>query len=97
MKKFFASLAGSFVLFTLPVNALPIWAEAVAQSHCEYLAIGADWDSALRQAFRDKSHWLDDIARAGDLGARAIGVAIVMRCKSLNDKAFAKKQSQGSI
>ena len=39
MKKLTLSLLAS-VSFLAPANALPVWAELVAVSHCEYLAMG---------------------------------------------------------
>lgn len=95
MKKALASLLFSLIIFfsSRPVQALPAWAELVAQSHCEYLAMGANWNDALSQALRDKKHWLEEIIAAGDLGPKAIAVAITKRCGSLNNPAFLRRHS----
>jgi len=85
------------LLFTSPqALALPVWAELVAESHCEYLAMGANWDDALSQALLDKRHWLQEIVAAGNLGSKAIALAITKRCHSLNQSAFSRRQSKQS-
>lgn len=106
MKKLTLSLLASFsflapLSFPASASAMPIWAEAVASSHCEYLAMGATWDQALAQALRDKSNWLSEIAAAGDLGSKAIGYAIQLRCATINNRAFrayeARNKKSGAI
>ena len=67
---------------------MPIWATSIARSHCEYLAMGAGWDEAIRQALRDNSHWLSDFNSAGDLGPKVVSYSINNICPALNTRAF---------
>jgi hypothetical protein len=84
----FISFSASAVIVPEPVHAMPIWATSIARSHCEYLAMGAGWNEAIRQAMRDNSHWLSDLNSAGDLGSKAIAHSINNICPALNTKAF---------
>lgn len=81
----------STVFLARPARAIPAWAELVAESHCEYLAIGIDWDRAIRQAFLDRMHWRAEMAAAGDLAGKIVAVAIIRRCNSLNYSAFTNR------
>lgn len=84
-------------LATAPVHALPIWAELVAESHCQYLRMGATWNQAMTQALRDRSHWMSEIQAAGDLGSKAIAYALVLECRTLNEKAFSEQERMNRI
>lgn len=78
-----------------PAQALPIWAEAVAQSECEYYAMGVGFPEALQQALRDNNHWNDEIKQAGPkVAAKAIMVATFDRCRELQQDAY--NASKGS-
>ena len=79
---------------TTPAQALPLWAESVARSECEYYAMGVGFPEALQQALRDNSHWNDEIQQAGyKISAKAIFVATYNRCRELQQEAYnASKQ-----
>lgn len=81
----------STVSFARPTRAIPLWAELVAESHCEYLAMGIDWDRALRQAFLDRMHWRAEMTAAGDIAGKIVAVAITRRCNTLNYSAFVNR------
>lgn len=83
-----ASFATSSLVAPARVNAMPVWATSIARSHCEYLAMGAKWDDAIRQSLRDNLHWLSEFNAAGDLGTKAVVYSINNTCPTLNDKAF---------
>ena len=94
--KLFTTLAAAAVSFTAaPVQALPIWATSFAQSHCEYLAIGATWSQALAQATYDNAHWRKEMTLADDNGllARTIGVANLRTCAELEKEAYRKHKT----
>lgn len=86
-----AILLLSTVSFARPAQAIPVWAELVASSHCEYLAMGIDWDRAMRQAFLDHMQWRAEMTVAGDLTGKIVAVAIIRRCNALNQRAFANR------
>ncbi len=73
-------------LSATPAHALPIWAEAVAQSYCEYLVLGAESKQAISQAYKDNLLWKQEILEAGDLGSKAIVGAIRLRCNDLSNR-----------
>ena len=77
-----------------PSQALPLWAESVARSECEYYAMGVGFPEALQQALRDNSHWSDEMQQAGyKISAKAIFVATRNRCGELQQNAYnASKQ-----
>lgn len=83
-----AILLLSTVSFARPTRAIPVWAELVAESHCQYLAMGIDWNRAMRQAFLDRMHWRPEMVAAGDLAGKIVAVAIIRRCNVLNYDAF---------
>ena len=79
-----------------PSQALPLWAESVARSECEYYAMGVGFPEALQQALRDNSHWSDEIKEAGsDVAARATLTATYNHCLELRQDAYdAYKRNQ---
>jgi len=80
--------AAAFAVAT-PAQALPLWAESVARSECEYYAMGVGFPEALQQALRDNSHWSDEIQQAGyKIAAKAIMVATYDRCRELQQEAY---------
>jgi len=88
-------LAVAALAVATPAQALPLWAESVAQSECEYYAMGVGFPEALQQALRDNSHWNDEIQQAGSsIAAKAIMVATMQRCRQLQQDAYdASKRS----
>ena len=80
-----------------PSQALPLWAESVARSECEYYAMGVGFPEALQQALRDNSHWNDEMQQAGyKISAKAIFVATRNRCGELQQDAY-DASKQGAI
>ena len=93
--KLFTALATAAVAlagFAAPeAKALPVWAEITAQSHCEYLAMGATWKQASTQALQDNIPlWKTEmqIARNNGLFGKTVSAAVSMRCASLEQNAF---------
>lgn len=86
-----ALLLFSTTFLARPAQAIPLWAELVAESHCQYLAMGIDWDRAIRQAFLDRMHWREEIAAAGNLTGKIVAAAITRRCNTLNYSAFVNR------
>ena len=88
-------IAAAALAVATPSQALPLWAESVAQSECEYYAMGVGFPEALRQALRDNSHWSDEIQQAGHkIAAKAIMAATYDRCRELRQDAY--KASKGN-
>lgn len=92
MKKLTVSFLASLSVFALPANAFPIWAELIAESHCQYLQMGATWDESMRQAIRDNRHWLSEFNAAGRLGGKTVAYAVIAKCRALNEKAFSEHE-----
>lgn len=91
--KLFTTIAAAAVTFAAaPAQALPIWATVLAQSHCEYLVMGAGWKDALSQAYLDNSHWHSEIQRArqNNVAGTAILVEIQRTCPALEREAWTK-------
>ena len=87
-------IAAASLAVATPSQALPLWAESIARSECEYYAMGIGFPEALKQALRDNSHWSDEIKKAGsDIAAKAIMVATFDRCRELQQDAY--KASKG--
>lgn len=80
-------------LTAMPVQALPIWAMAIARSQCEYLAIGADWESAVDQSLRDNRHWASEFTN-NKMAAKAIVYAAHELCPNLYQSAFQEYERQ---
>lgn len=70
----------------LPVQALPIWAELIARSQCEYMAMGVDLETAVAQSLRDNMHWFDEV-QASPIASKTIAYASYELCPSLFQKA----------
>ena len=88
-------IAAAALAVATPSQALPLWAESVARSECEYYAMGVGFPEALRQALRDNSHWSDEIQQAGSsIAAKAIMAATYDRCRELRQDAY--KASKGN-
>ncbi len=99
--KLFTTIAAAAVTFAaVPAQALPIWATVLAQSHCEYLAIGANWEEAIIQSHHDNSHWNSEIEAArkrNNLSEKATLAEIHRICPALNREAWSKfDASRGS-
>lgn len=97
MKLFTTIAAATIALtgFAAPeAKALPIWAELVAQSNCEYLAMGATTSEAMRQAILDNNLWAKEMNAAGRLAGKAIGAATVRLCLGLVEKAYEQQSAQ---
>ena len=87
-------IAAAALAVATPSQALPLWAESIARSECEYYAMGVGFPEALQQALRDNSHWSDEIQQAGSkIAAKAIMVATFDRCSELQQDAY--KASKG--
>ena len=72
-----------------PSQALPLWAESIARSECEYYAMGVGFPEALQQALRDNSHWSDEIQQAGpDIAAMSTMAATFARRRNLHEAAY---------
>jgi len=88
-KKFFFT-GYLLTLMTSPVQALPVWAIAIANSYCKYLSIGIAYEPAYRQAIRDNRHWRRDMPKDETFAARVIREAIETHCYDLDAKATGK-------
>ncbi len=79
------SLGAAITLSAKPSNALPLWAEFIAASHCEYMEMGVGRDQALNQALADNSHWNDEmlVAIKNEVFAKAVARAILEKCPTL--------------
>ena len=74
-------IAAAALAVATPSQALPLWAESIARSECEYYAMGVGFPEALQQALRDNSHWSDEIKEAGsDIAARATLTVTYKHC-----------------
>ena len=90
-------IAAAALAVATPSQALPLWAESVARSECEYYAMGVGFPEALRQALRDNSHWNDEIKEAGsDIAAKATFTATYNHCPELRQDAY-KAYKRNSI
>ena len=90
-------IAAAALAVATPSQALPLWAESVARSECEYYAMGVGFPEALQQALRDNSHWSDEIKEAGsDIAARATLTATYKHCLELRQDAY-KAYKKNSI
>jgi len=76
-----------------PAQALPVWANLIAQSHCEYLSMGFTWDEAIDQALRDRSHWRSEMSAAGSNAGAILNAAVNQHCFGINNAAFSKRQA----
>ena len=92
--KLFTALA-ALTLAATPAQALPVWAEDIAQSHCEYLAMGANWGQAMEQGVADNMLWQTEIlvARRNGVFAKAVLTAMQNTCPALNTNALKKAQA----
>ena len=82
-------IAAAALAVATPSQALPLWAESIARSECEYYAMGVGFPEALQQALRDNSHWSDEIKEAGsDVAARATLTATYKHCLELRQDAY---------
>jgi hypothetical protein len=90
-------IAAAALAVATPSQALPLWAESIARSECEYYAMGVGFPEALQQALRDNRHWSDEIKEAGSgIAAKAIMVATFDRCQKLQQDAY-KASKRNSI
>ena len=80
-------------LTTTPVQALPIWAMAIARSQCEYLAMGIDWETAVDQSLRDNAVWSDEFLN-NKTASKAIVYAAHELCPNLYQSAFQEYERQ---
>ena len=99
MKRFLAITASLICCMgnEMPANALPTWAKVYANSHCEYLALGATWKEAVHQSIRDNLHWQEEIQAAGTLGKKAMLAAVNQTCRNLENKAYSEyEKSKGT-
>lgn len=100
MLKKILTTAYLLTLTTTPTQALPIWAEAIARDHCEYLDLGAEWDDSIEQALRDNRHWIEEM-NANPMASKATFAAIVNRCGELDLQMFreykARQETQPAI
>ena len=87
MKKLILT-ATLFTLSITQVQALPIWAEEIAKSQCEYLAMGFDLKDSTEQALWDNSDWSEEFTRNPKMAATAIAYAGRMLCPALFDRAL---------
>jgi hypothetical protein len=78
----------------LPVQALPIWAELIARSQCEYMAMGVDWETAIEQSLRDNAHWADEFMHNRPLAAKAIVHAAYQICPAVYGQAYQDYERQ---
>jgi hypothetical protein len=93
-----ATLAfSSTTLFSARALAGPVWADSVARSHCEYLAMGIGWKESMDMAFSDNSHWASEISSAGKNSSRIILFSIFNRCLEMNNEAFKVYQGKSVI
>ena len=89
MKKLLLTATCLLSLSTAQVaQALPIWAEAIAQSQCEYLAMGFGFLESTEQALRDNSHWYEQFTYNKEISAKAIALAGRRLCPALIDRAL---------
>lgn len=79
-----------------PVHALPYWAKAIARSHCEYMALGIDWDKALEQSLYDNSVWDAEFTRDTELSAAILTRAAVQLCPNIYHQSFEQYERQKS-
>ena len=90
-------IAATALAVATPSQALPLWAESIARSQCEYYAMGVGFPEAFKQALRDNNHWSDEIQQAGHkIAAKAIMAATYDRCQKLQQDAH-KASKGGSI
>jgi hypothetical protein len=87
MPKKFLLTTYLLALSSTPTHAYPVWAELIANSRCEYLAMGFDFEVALRQALRDNSHWLDSMPET-EVAAKVIQYATYSACPELAKKSI---------
>ena len=73
---------------TQVAQALPVWAEEIAKSQCEYLAMGFDLKDSTEQALWDNSHWSEEFGRNPKMSATAIAYAGRRLCPALLDRAL---------
>ena len=92
LKKFLTTIY-LLALTTTPVQALPIWAELIARSQCEYMAMGVDWETAIAQALRDNFYWFDEV-RASPIAATTLVYAAREACPAVYQKSFDEHQRQ---
>jgi len=94
MKKLILTATYFLTLSTAQVaQALPIWAEAIAQSQCEYLAMGFGFLESTEQALRDNSHWYEQFTYNKEISAKAIALAGRRLCPALIDRALTAPKS----
>lgn len=79
------------VFFASPVQAFPVWAGSIAKSHCMYLSLGGEWNESMRQAIKDNSHWISEIAENQRFAAQLISAAVNDRCPKMNDASFRRR------
>lgn len=93
MLKKFLTAACLLTITATPVQAFPIWAEAIARDHCEYLELGAEWDVAIEQALIDNRHWMPEM-QASPIASKLAYGAIRERCGQRNIEAFRQYKSE---
>ena len=69
-----------------PVHAAPIWAEAIAVRHCQYLVAGADWETAIEQSLRDYWHLAQFVPE--ETLSKTIVESVEDACPGLNSAAY---------
>jgi hypothetical protein len=102
MKRFKLALIFSlaFLPQALSSRALagPVWADMIARSHCEYLAMGINWKKSIEMALSDNSTWMSELTAAGNHASTIILYSITSRCNNLNTEAYnTHKQTSGGI
>ena len=98
IKSTITTLAVTLTCAANPVQALPVWAKTYAKSHCEYLAMGATWRQAAKQAFADNDHWSDEmkVARANNLLGSTLATATQNTCPDLEAAAYSKHKGSNN-
>ena len=81
-------------LSTAPTQAYPVWAKAVAQSQCEYLAMGAEWEESLEKALWDNIHWIEEMSRNEEQAGHAIAYAAYKTCPDIFMQAFRRHEQK---
>jgi hypothetical protein len=92
MLKNFLIVAHLLAITATPVNAAPLWAEAIAIRHCQYLVTGADWETAIEQSLRDYWEIVQQVPQ--ETLSKTIVYAVEAACPSLNNAAYQRHKQE---
>lgn len=94
MLKKILTTAYLLTLTATPTQAFPVWAEAIARSQCEYMAMGIDWETSVEQSLRDNDHWIDEVLRNKQLASKVIVRVAYEMCPSVYQKVFLEYENK---